>query len=207
MADECEKCGDNIATGYTVGDDGTPVMMVCTACGVELEAMGATVAPKSKRGWSKAITQRRTELRKQVNQVTKDDGVAVDDVPSLIDDLEPTAPDIETDEPVGEFMPKGAGQLKLDGTPVPVASIWIKPQAVPYEIRLAKFKLNTTEEGFTNRTNADEGDLRQWIAKKLKVYNGATILPGDFDKAMDMMVQVIRGDIEAPKHHVGEDDD
>lgn len=111
---------------------------------------------------------------------------------------------IEVDELEEE---KESGQMTLEGGFVPKATIWIKPQAIPYEIRTEKFKLNTTEEGFQNRHDAEDGDLTQWVAKKLKVLKDTTIMPGDFDRHVQIMVDVIKGRIEAPMRHVGEDEE
>jgi hypothetical protein len=100
------------------------------------------------------------------------------------------------------------GQYTVEGTPKPPVTIYIKPQGVPYELRSEKFKLNTTEEGFNNRQdNEDVPAIRQWAAKKLKVLKDAEIMPGDFDKHLELIVDTIIGKIEAPKVHVGEDEE
>jgi hypothetical protein len=110
--------------------------------------------------------------------------------------------------PKGTFTPsKPKGQMTLGGVPVPKATIWIKPQAVPYEIRTEKVKMNTTEEGFMNRKDTDTTELTQWVAKKVKVLKDATVRPGDIDKGIETIVGVIKGTVMAPKHYVGEDED
>jgi len=108
---------------------------------------------------------------------------------------------------VGDGKEKPTGQMTLGGKPVPKATIWIKPQAVPYEIRTEKVKMNTTEEGFLNRKDTDTTELTQWVAKKVKVLKDATVRPGDIDKGIETIVGVIKGTVMAPKHYAGEDED
>jgi hypothetical protein len=126
-----------------------------------------------------------------------------ENAPGLLDGFK----DGEKKEPVPQdWTPKGNGQHTLEGEEVPKATIYIKPAGVPYEIRTEKFKLNTTEEGFNNRKDAESADLRQWVVKKLKVLKDAVICPGDFDQHTTIVMDVITGKIEAPVKHVGEDD-
>lgn len=114
--------------------------------------------------------------------------------PSLMDGYEPG----EKTEP--EAPPK-SGQQCFDTengelVPAPVATITHKPRAVPIEIKLAnnKFKLNTTEEGLEGAKEKDRSELRAWVIPKIKVLKDATINEGDFDAAVETMIEIIEGD-------------
>jgi hypothetical protein len=111
----------------------------------------------------------------------------------------------------GEDRPKQTGQARLDGKMVAKVKVYLKPPVVPMTIELEKFKLNTTEEGFQNRQaklRAGElgtDDLRQELAPKLKIVKEKVVMKGDFDAALDTMVDFYRGKVEAEYQHVGDD--
>jgi hypothetical protein len=98
---------------------------------------------------------------------------------------------------------KQTQQLRFDSdsgqmVPAPVATILHKPRAVPVEIKLAnnQFKINTTEEGQENIAEKSRDDIREWVIPRMKVLKDATIRQGDFDAAVDLMVQVILGEVD-----------
>lgn len=93
-------------------------------------------------------------------------------------------------------------QMRFDGEGGmkrgPVATILHKPRAVPVEIKLAnnQFKINTTEEGQENVAEKSRDEIREWVIPRMKVLKDATIRQGDFDAAVDLMVQVILGEVD-----------
>jgi hypothetical protein len=133
----------------------------------------------------------------------------VETAETTLDEAEVSTVEDEHTAEKAEIIPeKPKGQLRLDGTPIKtVVDIYIKPQAVPYELRTDKFKLNTTQEGYENRRDTDRAELTQWVAKKVKVLKDSQINPGDFDKHVEKIVDAIKGLCEVRFHQVGEDED
>ena len=183
----------------SIGPGSSPEL-VHEEIGRAADVVSVKEAPKEEGDWGTFTDRGASAPEPMIEEGTGTPRPATDaNAPSLMGE------DEQNEVPAGTDKPKG--QLTLDGTPVPLAAIWIKPQAIPYEIRTEKCKLNTTEEGFTNRHMTDKSELTQWVAKKLKMLKDATVLPGDFDKHVEIIVKVIRGEIEVQKHYVGEDED
>ena len=103
---------------------------------------------------------------------------------------------------------KKTEQHTVEGGVVPKARIFIKPAGIPYEIRTEKFKLNTTEEGFENRKDAEPSELQQWVLQKMKPLKEVVLDPKvDYDDHSTIIADVITRKIEVPIVHVGEDED